>query len=94
MICRIYDVQGGKLEHYEAVNERIGSDKPEGAHAHIVGATDGGFTVIEVWDSVEDVNRYVEESGLGQAIEEVMGESNVPEPNVTEFEVHNLDWLG
>ncbi len=94
MICRIYDVQGGKLEHYDAVSERTGQDKPEGVHAHIVGATDGGFMVIEVWDSADDVNRYMEQSGLGEAIQEVMGEANVPEPKITEFEVHNLDWLG
>ncbi len=93
MICRIYDVQGGKLEHYDAVNERVGMDKPEGVHAHIAGKTDGGFTVIEVWDSPEHINRYMEE-GLGEAIQEVMQEAGVPEPTVTEFEVHNLDWLG
>ncbi|MBK5219811.1 MAG: hypothetical protein JJE35_08500 [Thermoleophilia bacterium] len=93
MICRIYDVQGGKLEHYEAVTERTGNEKPDGVHAHIVGATDGGFKVIEVWDSPEHIERYMEQ-GLGQAIQEVMLEAGVPEPEVTEFEVHNLDWLG
>jgi len=93
MICRIYDVQGGKLEHYDAVSERIGTDKPDGAHSHIAGATDGGFMVIEVWDSPEHIDRYMEQ-GLGQAIEEVMQKAGVPEPKVTEFEVHKLDWVG
>jgi quinol monooxygenase YgiN len=93
MICRIYDVQGGKLEHYEAVTKRTGREKPDGVHAHIVGETDGGFTVIEVWDSPEHIERYMEQ-GLGQAIQEVMQEAEVPEPTVTEFEVHKLDWLG
>lgn len=93
MICRIYDVQGGKLEHYDAVTERTGTDKPDGVHAHIAGATEGGFTVIEVWDSEEHINRYMDQ-GLGEAIQEVMQEAGVPEPKITQFEVHKLDWLG
>ncbi len=93
MICRIYDIPGGTLEHYEAVTERTGTDKPNGVHAHIVGKTDTGFTVIEVWDSEDDVNRYMEQ-GLGDAIQEVMAEADLPEPGMTQFEVHNLDWLG
>jgi quinol monooxygenase YgiN len=93
MICRIYEIPGGTLEHYDAVVERTGTDKPDGVHAHIVGKTDDGFTVIEVWDSEEHVDRYMEQ-GLGEAIREVMGEAKLPEPKVTDIEVHNLDWLG
>ncbi len=86
MICRIYDVPGGTLEKYEEVVEATGREKPEGVHAHIAGKTDGGLMVIEVWDSSEHIDRYMEE-GLGQA----MQEAEVPEPTITEFEVHNLD---
>jgi quinol monooxygenase YgiN len=93
MICRIYDVQGGKLEHYDAVTERTGTDKPDGVHVHIAGATEDGFTVIEVWDSEEHIDRYMEQ-GLGEAIQEVMQEAGVPEPKITQFEVHKLNWLG
>lgn len=93
MICRIYDVKGGTVEHYEAVVERTGNDKPGGVHAHIMGVTDDGFKVIEVWDSVEDVERYMGQ-GLGQAIEDVMKDAQVPEPSISEFKVHRLDWLG
>lgn len=92
MICRIYDVKGGKLEHYDAVADRIGSEKPQGAHVHIAAATDDGFMVIEVWDSVEDVDSYMAE-GLGDAIQEVMQEGGVPEPKFSEAEVHKLDWV-
>ena len=49
--------------------------------------------VIEVWDSPEDANRYMEER-LGQALQEVMKEAGVPEPKVSESEVHNFDWAG
>lgn len=89
MICRIYDVPGATLEQYDQVNEQLGSGKPEGVHVHIAGRTESGLQVIEVWDSSEHIERYMEQ-GLGQA----MQEAEIPEPTITEFEVHNLDWLG
>lgn len=93
MICRIYDVPGGTLAQYDEVSQKmegnVGNDTPEGVHAHIAGATDGGIRVIEVWDSAAQADRFDQESGLGEAMQEV----GVPEPTITEFEVHNLDWL-
>jgi methionine-rich copper-binding protein CopC len=93
MICRIYDVPGGTLEQYDEVDqkmaEKMGKEAPEGVHAHIAGATDDGFRVIEVWDSSEHAERYDQEAELGEA----MQEAGVPEPTITEFEVHSLDWL-
>jgi hypothetical protein len=96
VICRIYDVEGGTLEDYDAVTKRLGADKPEGAHAHIAGRTEGGLRVIEVWDSPEHADRYMKE-GLDRALEGTdigLSEAGLPEPVITEFEVHNLDWLG
>ena len=89
MICRIYHIPGATLEQYDKVNEQLGSEKPEGVHAHIAGKTDRGLEVIEVWDSPEHIERYMEQ-GLGQA----MQAAEVPDPTITEFEVHKLDWLG
>ena len=89
MICRIYDVPGATIEQYEEVSGKIGTDKPQGAHAHIAGKTDSGLQVIEVWDSQEDIDRYMN-AGLGKA----MQAANLPEPSISEFEVHKLDWVG
>jgi hypothetical protein len=89
MICRIYDVPGATLEQYDQVNEGLGSEKPDGVHAHIAGKTDRGIQVIEVWDSPEHIERYME-AGLAEALQD----AEIPEPTITEFEVHNLDWLG
>jgi hypothetical protein len=95
MICRIYDVPGGTREQYDQVDqkmrEKMGSDyKPEGVHTHIAAVTNEGLRVIEVWDSAEHADRFDEEAGLGEA----MQEAGVPEPNITELEVHSLDWVG
>lgn len=88
MFCRIYDVPGGTREQYDQVNEQMGEEVPEGAHLHIAGITNDGITVIEVWDSEEHIDRYMQQGGLGQALQE----AGVPQPNITQFEVHNLDW--
>ncbi len=93
MICRIYDVPGATLEQYDEVDqkmtEKMGDAAPDGVHAHIAGATDNGLRVIEVWDSPEHADRYDQEAGLGEA----MQEAGILEPTITEFEVHSLDWL-
>jgi hypothetical protein len=96
VICRIYDVEGGTLEDYDTVIRRVGLEKPEGAHAHIAGRTEHGLRVIEVWDSPKDAERYMKE-GLDKAMEDTdigLSEAGLPEPTITEFEVHHLDWLG
>ncbi len=87
MICRIYDIPGATLDQYDQVNDEVSSEKPEGVHAHIAGMTEDGLRVIEVWDSTEAIQRYLE-SGLGEA----MDRANLPEPKITDFEVHKLDW--
>jgi hypothetical protein len=88
MICRIYDVPGATLDQYEAVDRQLGPETPDGAHVHIAGKTEDGFRVIEVWESREHIERFMN-SGLAQA----MQEAQIPEPTITEFEVHKLDWV-
>jgi hypothetical protein len=88
MICRTYDVPGATTSQYDQVNQKTG-DKPKGVHAHIALTTDTGLRIIEVWDSTEAIDRYMQ-SELGAAMEE----AGIPEPQVSDFEVHNLDWMG
>ena len=85
MICRIYDVLGATREQYDQVNEKL-PELPEGGRVHIAGMTTDGLRVIEVWDSKEQIDRFMQEGGLGEAMEE----AQIPEPTITEFEVFNL----
>jgi len=87
MICRTYDVPGATLAQYDQVNEQSGSEKPDGVHAHIAMATEGGIRVIEVWDSTDAIDRYME-AELGEALEQ----ANLPQPTITDYDVHNFDW--
>jgi hypothetical protein len=89
MICRIYTVRGATLDQYDEVDRKFPDEAPEGAHLHVAGMTDDGLKVIEVWDSEDHVNRFMEQGGLREA----MQEAQLPEPDITQFEVHKLDWV-
>jgi len=82
-ICRIYEIEGGTLDQYDEVDAKF-PESPEGAKLHVAGAADGRLYVVEIWESREQVERYMQ-SGVGTAIEE----AGIPEPKVAEFEIHN-----
>jgi len=86
-VCRIYDVAGATLDQYDEVSSKLDSAKPDGAIFHVSGMLDDRLQVIEVWESSEHLEAY--EKQLGPA----MKEANVPDPLVSQFEVHNMDWV-
>ena len=81
-ICRIYEVEGATLDQYDEVDAKL-PDLPEGAKYHVAGAADGGFYVVEVWESREHVERFMQ-GPLGAELQA----AGIPEPKITEFEVH------
>ncbi len=87
-ICRIYEVEGATLDQYDEVDAKF-PETPEGAKYHVAGAANGRLYVVEVWESREHIERFME-GGLGAAMEE----ARIPEPKITEFEVHNEDLAG
>lgn len=72
----ILEFDGFGLETYEAVNDLLGIDMksgagdwPQGLISHSAGAKDGGWVVMEIWESRADQERFMEER-LGRALEE------------------------
>jgi hypothetical protein len=46
-------------EAYERIRRRLGSRKPAGGIFHIAGPSpNGGWRVVEVWESEEDADRF------------------------------------
>jgi hypothetical protein len=82
-ICRIFEVQGATLDQYDEVDSKY-PDLPAGNRYHVAGAVGDTLYVIEVWESGEASDRWMEDQ-IGPELEEV----GIPEPKVTEFEVHN-----
>lgn len=86
-VCLVIDIPGGTLDQYDAVMEKVkesGGQLGEGQSFHAAGPTDEGFTVIDVWNSREDFDRFLQ-GRLGKAI----GEVGVPQPQIQEIPLHN-----
>lgn len=72
----ILEFQGVDQRHYEAVNKTLGIDMatgtgdwPPGLLSHAGGPTsDGGFAVLEVWDSQEAQEQFMQ-TRLGAALQ-------------------------
>jgi hypothetical protein len=62
-IAVMVDNPEGSQEIYEKVRAELGlEDKPAGGILHIAGPSpNGGWRVIEVWESEEDANRFFQE---------------------------------
>ena len=86
-IAMMVDNPEGSQEVYDKVREHLGlEDKPAGGIFHAAGPSpNGGWRVIEVWESEEALNRFYEEQ-LAPAFEAV-GMSGRPEPQM--WQIHS-----
>jgi hypothetical protein len=85
-VAMLIDNPKGSQEIYERLRERIGLDKPAGGIFHAAGPSpNGGWRVIEIWESEEDAKRFLAER-LGPAAEAV-GTPPPPPPEL--WPVHN-----
>jgi hypothetical protein len=61
-IAMIVDNPEGSQETYERVREQLGLDRPAGGIFHAAGPSpNGGWRVIEVWESEEDAKQFAAE---------------------------------
>ena len=87
-------LNGVTQQDYDAVMTGIGLGSPnveesqpwpDGTISHIAGATQGGWFVVDVWDSQEAFDAFFAER-LGPALEK----ANVSPPEVTPVDVYNM----
>jgi hypothetical protein len=86
-VAMMVDNPEGSQEVYDKVREQLGLvDKPAGGIFHVAGPSpNGGWRVIEVWESEEDANRFFKER-LEPAFKAV-GIAGRPQPEF--WPVHN-----
>jgi hypothetical protein len=85
-IAMMVDNPEGSRETYDRVRERLGLEEPAGGVLHLAGPSpDGGWRVIEVWESEEDAKRFVTERLLPAF--EAAGAPPPPPPQL--WPVHN-----
>jgi hypothetical protein len=86
-IAMMVDNPNGSQEIYDRVRELLGLERPAGGIFHVAGPSpNGGWRVIEVWESQEDANRFLQER-LRPALEAVGVPSPPPQPQF--WPVHN-----
>jgi hypothetical protein len=85
-VVMIVDNPEGSQETYDTVRTKAGLERPAGGIFHVAGPSpNGGWRVIEVWESEEDAKRFVKER-LQPAFEAV----GAPPPPTPQFwPVHN-----
>jgi len=85
-VAMMIDNPEGSQEIYERLRERIGLDKPAGGILHIAGPSpNGGWRVIEIWESEEDAKRFLAERLRPAA--EAIGAAPPPPPEL--WPAHN-----
>lgn len=88
----LMDVMGGTQAQYDAAMLTIGLTSgsetqpwPKGLITHTAGPIDGGWRVVDVWESKEDAKKFFDER-LGAAIHA----SGMPEAQPQFFPVYNV----
>jgi hypothetical protein len=85
-VAMLIDNPDGSQEIYEQLRERIGLEKPAGGIFHVAGPSpNGGWRVIEIWESEEDAKRFLAERL--QPAAEAVGTPPPPPPEL--WPVHN-----
>jgi len=70
-VALLFEGTGVTQAQYEQVLNQVapGNQMAPGMLYHVAGPTDGGFRVVEVWESQEAVDRFFGET-LGRALQE------------------------
>ncbi len=82
---------GGTQAHYDAAHAimEVDTDPPAGMLAHAAGPVDGGWGVIDFWESRAAFDSFVQERLMPRL--HSLGDRGFPNPpDVHEFPVHNL----
>jgi len=80
----IIEVPGATQEQYDAVVQGLGEPElGEGQSCHLAGPTDGGWCVVDVWESRERFDRFLRER-LGEQLQR----AGLAQPKITEVAVH------
>jgi hypothetical protein len=83
--------EGGTQDQYDTLHGHMGidDDPPEGLVFHSAGPIEGGWGVIDFWESRDHFDRFLS-SRLGPALQEVGDQAFQGPPDIKEFPVHHI----
>ena len=85
-IVVLQDSPGGTQEQYDQLLEKLnlGGKSPKGNLVHIAGPIEGGWRVVDVWESEDALNAFL-------AVLMPMSQSaGIAPPQVTTWPAHNM----
>jgi hypothetical protein len=86
-IAMLLDNPGGSREIYDQLRKRLDLERPVGGILHVAGPSpNGGWRIIELFDSQEDASRFLKER-FAPIYREVAGSRQPPDPQF--WPVHN-----
>ena len=86
MIGIVFQVPGATQEMYDKamIELNLGANPAKGLISHTAGPHEGGWSVVDVWESAQDFQNFFD-TRLGRAIQN----AGIPQPTITTFTVHN-----
>ena len=81
----LVDFPGATQAQFAQVDQKLGRQAPPGLLYHVEGPIEGGWRVVDVWESQEAFDRFFQ-AKLGQALQEV----GVAPPQPKIWPVHNI----
>jgi len=64
MVVTLLEFPGLTREQYEAVGASLPGGAPEGIRYHSCGPVEGGWRIVDVWDSQAAFDRFVDDTYL------------------------------
>ncbi len=88
-VVLMLELPGMTPDVYDAVNQRTGfpASAPEGLLTHIAAVEDAGMRFVDVWESEELFERFLQDELL-PAMGEVDTETSVSPPQVAQLHLH------
>ena len=82
---------GGTQQQYDAIHAHMGidSDPPEGNIFHAAGPVEGGWGIIDFWESRDAFDRFAA-SRLQTALQELGERTFSSSPDIKEFPVYHI----
>ena len=84
-VAFLQEIPGATQEQYDQVVETLRGQTAQGRIFHVAGPIEGGWRIVDVWESQEAVNKFFQEQ-LGPAVQA----AGMAAPPPRFWPVHNM----
>ena len=86
-IVQIHELPGMTREQYEQALHALNlAGPPPGSHLHAGGPMEGGWRIVEVWESAEAASRFYS----SDLFQQMVRSTGIPAPTITSYLVETV----